>query len=88
MSGCPKAHICQLYQNQLFQDLNSEDIFKKVYCFTKEYKHCKRYHCYESFGECPDFVMPNSAYSLSYIERKILEEKEFLNKINEFFPHD
>ncbi len=83
MPMCPYAHKCRLYQNKLFQDLNSEDIFKKIYCDTKKFKNCKRQHSFESFGECPDFVMPNSDYSLSYIERKILEEKEFFSKINQ-----
>ena len=82
MSRCPKAKNCRLYQNKLFPYLNSEDLFKKFYCDTEEFVKCKRYQCFESFGECPDYVMPNSDYSLSYVERKILEEKEFLKNIN------
>jgi uncharacterized protein YlbG (UPF0298 family) len=76
---CPYSKYCRLYNNQLKLDNSVEEVYKSIYCQTVKWAQCTRYKAYKEFGEIPDFIMPNSTFSIDVIAHK-LEQEKFLQK--------
>jgi len=75
--NCPKTEKCPLFNGNLLKRSESEITYKKLYCSAGEskWKQCKRFMVSESTGKCPDFVMPNSTYTLEEIIARMKKEK-------------
>jgi len=73
---CKKVEKCPLFNNKLLKRQQSAETYKALYCNAGEEKYtlCKRYIVSESLGKCPDFVLPNSSYSIEEIKDKIRSE--------------
>lgn len=74
---CFKRETCKLFSKNLLKRKQSEEVYKSLYCNTKSnWKNCKRYLVSKEIGTCPDFVMPNSSYTvediISKCKRKLL----------------
>ncbi len=68
---CFKKETCSLFSKNLLRRKQSEEVYKSLYCNTKDnWKQCKRYLVSKKLGSCPDFVMPNSNYSVEEIIEK------------------
>ena len=78
-SMCPYRKHCKLFNNKLDLNESSEEIYKSLYCLKDRWNTCKRYLALKQFGTTPDFIMPNSTYTLDSIGNKI-EEEQFLKK--------
>jgi len=76
-SKCPYREHCKLFNNKLDLNKPSEEIYKSLYCLTNRWNKCKRYLAIKQFGTTPNFIMPNSTYSIDCIGNKI-EEEQFL----------
>ena len=74
---CPKYRNCRLFNGHLLKRKQSEEAYKNLYCqnYTeKNWEQCKRYQVSERIGETPDWVMPNSGYSIDEIVQKLKTE--------------
>ena len=78
-SKCPYQKRCRLYNNRLKLDKSLEELYQSIYCDTSRWTKCKRYLTIKEFGETPDFIMPNSSFTLESIEHQ-LEQEKYLNK--------
>lgn len=68
---CFKRETCKLFCKDLLKRKQSEEIYKSLFCNTSNnWKNCKRYLVSKEIGTCPDFVMPNSSYSVEEIISK------------------
>ena len=58
---------------------DSKEIYRKMYCTNpKKWSSCKRYQVELKLGYCPDFVLPNSGYSIEAIVERA-ENQNILN---------
>ena len=72
---CPKTQKCSLFNGNLLKRKESAETYKNLYCKSEtKFKECKRYLISEEVGICPDFVMPNSSYSINEIVVKMKKE--------------
>lgn len=76
-NNCPKTEKCPLFNDNLLRRAESASTYKKLYCTAGEskWKKCKRYMVSEATGKCPDFVMPNSTYTVEEIKERMKKEK-------------
>jgi hypothetical protein len=69
-STCPKFEKCPIFTGRSFKQLNSSDVYKRLYCNAGEakYKTCKRFIVSEKTGKpVPDNIMPNSTMEIDKI---------------------
>lgn len=71
---CPKLEKCPLFNGELLKRKRSEETYKNLYCkepSANGWKRCKRYLVSEKMGWVPDWVLPNSSYSIDEIQQKM-----------------
>lgn len=74
---CPNHKGCQIINIEGFVSEPSQRIeFIKTYCEAENnnWSQCKRFQTKDALNFCPDFVMPNSAFSLDEILDKMENE--------------
>ncbi|MCF8372594.1 MAG: hypothetical protein K9H64_13275 [Bacteroidales bacterium] len=77
--NCPNYTTCKLVTtDDLKLSREKKVLFMNQYCTTgrKAWESCKRYTTKATLGFCPDFVLPDSDYTLSEIVDKIDTENE------------
>jgi hypothetical protein len=84
-SKCPYQKQCRLYNNLLKLDKSLEEVYKSIYCTTNKWTTCKRYLTIKELGETPDFIMPNSTFSMEAIAHQLEQEKFLNNYLDEQF---
>lgn len=76
---CPKYQKCPIFNNKLLKRKQSEEVYKNLYCKMPGkggWERCKRYLVAEKMGRVPDWVMPNSTYSVEEIIERMNNEGE------------
>jgi len=72
---CPKTPKCPLFNNGLLKRQQSAETYKKMYCnVPSNFANCKRYIIAEKAGKCPDYVLPNSSYTIDEILERMTKE--------------
>ncbi len=69
---CPHTEQCPLF-NGILKDKNMTiKAYKKQYCEAgfENYSTCKRYISSETFGKCPDDLLPNSTLTMEQIKER------------------
>ena len=70
--NCPFYKQCGIFDKYLNGASNS-GIYKNLFCHRgmEGHENCKRYKVYETLGNCPDSILPNSSYSVQEIIENI-----------------
>jgi hypothetical protein len=74
---CPNYTGCQIINIEGFiSDPVKKDLFISVFCEAgkENWSQCKRYQTKNELNLCPDFVMPDSAYTTDEILDKLETE--------------
>ncbi len=74
--NCPKVAKCRLFNNQILKRAESAETYRNLYCKAGQprWSNCKRYMVSEKFGSCPDYILPNSTFSLDEIQNRMRKE--------------
>ena len=71
---CPNHKGCQVINIEGFvKDINLKEKYINILCESSDekWKTCKRYQTKKALNLCPDFVMPDSSYTIDEILDKI-----------------
>jgi len=74
---CPSYTGCQLILIDGFASTPpGKEFYERTYCVAGEdnWNRCKRYQTKKTLNLCPDFLMPDSPFSLDEILDKLEEE--------------
>jgi hypothetical protein len=73
---CPNYKTCQIILIDGFaSNPPGKDFYERTYCIAGEeyWSFCKRYLTKHTLNLCPDFLMPDSSFSLDEILDKLEE---------------
>jgi|GEM_PF-1422697 len=75
---CPRALMCPLFKQDTSNGGYSSEKYKKIYCEAgiKAYSNCKKYIIYNLINTCPNYVMPNSSFSVDEIISRIKRQSD------------
>ena len=80
---CPRTELCPLFRRNASNGGYSSVKYRELYCEAgiKAYSNCKRYIIYHAIDSCPDYVMPNSSFSIEEIISRINKQPRDTNNL-------
>jgi len=75
-SGCPNQKSCQiLHVDGFLKDAETKAFYRNSFCEADNavWNTCKRFQTKTALNLCPDFVMPDSTFSLDEILDRLEE---------------
>ena len=78
VKSCPRIDKCRLIEGQLEISKKVREEYKQKYCFSG-FNSCKRLMIIEKLHICPDFVLPDSTFSIDEVLDKMENEPNIKN---------
>ncbi len=66
---------CRLFNGHILKHSNSELAYKSLYCMTAKHAQCRRFLFSQTYGSCPDFILPNTMLADEQIKEKMVANK-------------